>query len=145
MTKDPLPGSGKYGPHTFYSGLTCMAVISLFFLLLWMFLSLKVGLEVSARTAGRLRTHSQGLVSMFDTRFMVGLHCTCVAWILSFSILLNSVNFFLTRGWTGGVHTCFGTTKDPQPGIDKCNRHTFCSGLTCVAVISLNTVDVSLT
>ena len=42
MTKDPQPGSGKYGPHTFCSGHACTAVISLFYLMLSMFLSLKV-------------------------------------------------------------------------------------------------------
>ena len=32
MTKDPQPGSGKYGLHTYRSGYACTAVISLFLL-----------------------------------------------------------------------------------------------------------------
>ena len=43
MTKDPQPGSGKYDPHTFCSGHACTAVISLFYRMLSMFLSLKIG------------------------------------------------------------------------------------------------------
>ena len=42
MIKDPQPWSGKYGPHTFCSGHTFTAVISLFYRMLLMFLSLKV-------------------------------------------------------------------------------------------------------
>ena len=30
MIEDPQPGSGKYGPHTFFSGHACTTVISLF-------------------------------------------------------------------------------------------------------------------
>ena len=76
--------------------------------------SLKVGLEVYAHTVGRLRTHSQELVSVIDTRFIVGL----LVWL---QLLYSSelCRLFLTPSWTGGVHTCFETTKDPQPGIDK--------------------------
>ena len=34
----------------------------------------------------------------------------------------------LTQGLTGGVHSYFGVTKDPQPGSGKYGPHTFCSG-----------------
>ena len=43
MTKVPQPGSGKYGLYTFCSGYACTAVISLFYRMLSMFLSLKIG------------------------------------------------------------------------------------------------------
>ena len=43
MTKDPQPGSDKYGPHTFFSGHACTAFISLLYGMLSMFLSLKFG------------------------------------------------------------------------------------------------------
>ena len=59
-------------------------------------------------------TTSQELVSVIDTRFIVGL----LVWL---QLLYSSelCRLFLTPSWTGGVHTCFETTKDPQPGIDK--------------------------
>ena len=37
----------------------------------------------------------------------------------------------LTQGWTGGVHSNFEMTKDPQPGSGKYGPHTFCSGYAC--------------
>ena len=51
-----------------------------------------------------------------------------------FSILLI---VSLTQGLTGGVHSYFGMTKDPQPGSGKYGPHTFCSGYASTAVISL--------
>ena len=81
MTKGPQPESGKYGPHTFFSGHACTA----FFFLL----------------------------------------------------LLNAIDASFTQGWTGGVHSCLGITKDPQPGSGKYGPHTFCSGHSCTAFISL--------
>ena len=43
----------------------------------------------------------------------------------------------LTQGLTGGVHSYFGMTKDPQPGSGKYGPHTFSSGHACMVVISL--------
>ena len=65
--------------------------------------------------------------------------------VVIFSILLI---VSLTQGWTGGVHSYFGMTKDPQPGSGKYGPHTFCSGYACTAFISLqllNAIDASLT
>ena len=55
---------------------------------------------------------------------------TCMA-LLSFSLFSS-----LTQDWTGGVHSYFEMTKDPQPATDKYGPHTFCSGHVCTAVIS---------
>ena len=52
MTKDPQPGSGKYSPHTFCSGHAFRAVISLFYRMLSMFLSLKVEQRLNTHTLG---------------------------------------------------------------------------------------------
>ena len=51
-----------------------------------------------------------------------------------FSILLIAS---LNQGLTGGVHSYFGMTNDPQPGSGKYGLHTFCSWHACTAVISL--------
>ena len=53
---------------------------------------------------------------------------------VNFSILLI---VSLTQDLTGGVHSYFGMTKDPQPGSGKYGPHIFCSGHACTAVISL--------
>ena len=43
----------------------------------------------------------------------------------------------LTQGLTGGVHSYFGVTKDPQLESGKYGPHTFYNGHACTAVISL--------
>ena len=57
--------------YTYIVHCTSMAVVSLFS---WLFLSLK---GVYTHTLGRLRTHSQGVVSMVHTHFVVGIKYGC--------------------------------------------------------------------
>ena len=54
--------------------------------------------------------------------------CTCTSMAVIFS---TSPDCSLAQGWTGGVHSNFEMTKDPQPGSGKCGPHTFCSGHAC--------------
>ena len=43
----------------------------------------------------------------------------------------------LTQGWTGGVNSYFGMTKNPQPRSGKYGPQTFCNGHASTTVISL--------
>ena len=117
--KDPQPSTGRYDWHTFCSGLTCAADISLIYWTLTMFFSLEVWLGVCSLALGRLRIHSQWLVSVIDTHFVVGMH-------VRLSFLYSTECVSLTQGWTW-VFLCM--TKDSQLGTGLYCQHTLCRTL----------------
>ena len=133
MTKDPQPGSGKYGPHTFFSGHACTAFFSL--------------LLLNAINASLTQGWTGGVHSYFwmtkDPRpgsgkysphtFFIGQACTAFFSLL----LLNAIDASFTRGRARVVYACLEMTKDPQPGRGKYGSHTFCSRHACTAFISL--------